>query len=296
MGSLINSITSPFGVKPFKGGPYPDAGLMDKQQQALSGPLPQISDLGALGALPQVYGQIAKMTGVPDFLGNMPSPVAPGTPAQGTANQPGAIAQNAMNMDKQANLANQIAQFDPNKFTSSNQQLFNNMASQNAVDKNTALANIRARLSARGLGDSTSMAAAEAYLQQKYGGNIRNQELGLLQGQQAQQQNALGQQANALGSIYNAQNQRMLQQAGILGQQAQLARENTANSMGQIGNLAAIFTGGRPLGQVFGGGSGPDATEKQNVPLGSDYGLGTGPIMNPYQGVDWGNVNWGLYG
>lgn len=268
---------------------------MDKQQQALSGPLPQISDLGALGALPQIYGQIAKMTGVPDFLGNMPSPVAPGTPAQGTANQPGAIAQNAMNMDKQANLANQIAQFDPNKFTSSNQQLFNNMASQNAVDKNTALANIRARLSARGLGDSTSMAAAEAYLQQKYGGNIRNQELGLLQGQQAQQQNALGQQANALGSIYNAQNQRMLQQAGILGQQAQLARENTANSMGQIGNLAAIFTGGRPLGQVFGHGSG-------ETPPGQDVGAGIGDVFSNFSGapqqpnVDWGNVNWGLYG
>lgn len=278
---IINSITSPLGVKLFPGGPYKDNGFGQKAQQAVTGPMTPISDLGALGQLPQVYGQIAKMTGVPDFLGAMPSPITPGMPAQSNdPNKPGIIATNSINQDRQNTLNQQIANFDPNKFSTPNQNLFNNMASQNAIDKNTALSRIQARLSARGLGDSSSMAAAQAYLEQAYGGNLRNQELGLLENQQGQQQNALLGQANAMGNLYNAQRQRMLDAAGVYNTAGQQAIANNNNSMGQLGGLLSILTGGRPLGDVFGGGS-RDQAAAQDMPI---YGP-SAAYSNPYYGL-----------
>lgn len=285
IGDFFNSLTSPVGVKLFSGGPYADRQFGSQALNAVQN-LPGTNDLGALGGLSQIYSQMAKMYGLPDFVGLMQQPTA-GLPAQSNdPAHPGLIAQNSINQNNAATLAQQEASFDPNKFTPVNQRQFNQQAGDIAQQKQNVMSGVRARLSARGLGDSSTMAAAEAYLQQKYGGITNQTETQMLQGQQGQQQQALQSMAAAVQQMFQDQMNRANQKAGGFQQAGQQAIQTNSNALNQLGNFAGLLAGGGNLGGLLGGGGGGS----------SEPVFGSGAqwyIDNPGFGL--GNVNWGAF-
>jgi len=193
MGSLVNQVTSPVGVRLFKNGPYSDAGHGDQAQHAQQQGNQQIS---------QLIAQLSQMTGVQN----------PQQPTAGATQDPFAL--------------NQVQQGALNQ--------------QNSLDSeamNRIMSKVKANLAGRGLSDSSSMKAAEAYLKQKMVGQISSN-------QQQAGQNAYNSRLNAISQIGNLVNG---QTAGNVNMQQQLGQQATQEhnqSMGQLGSLIGFATGG----------------------------------------------------
>lgn len=238
MSKLVNSITSPVGVKLFSGGPYSDSGHLDQAQKAQETGNSQISNLIA---------QLSQMTGVQN----------PQSPGGGTAAT------------------------DPFSLNPVQQQELNNQNSLSSESYNKILARVKSNLAARGLGDSSSMAAAEAHLK----GLSANQ---VGQNSMMAGQNAYNSRLNSIGTIGNLVNGQTAGNVGLQQQQAQQSTQEHNNSMGQLGGLLGFATGGG-VGSLGG---------KAQQPL-TRPNLGGTPVQSgnsgPAGGTTYGDlpVNWG---
>lgn len=154
MGSFINSITQPItGLKLFPGGPYGDDGKGDKaltnadilQQYGMSflqggGSLPDVQNMGYLQYVPDLLKQMASAYGLGD-------PFAGGT---------GGVQ-------------------DQYSLTGAQGEEFSNTASQINAARKTAVERAKSRLNAQGLGDSTTMAAAEQSINDKFDSMLQSE-------------------------------------------------------------------------------------------------------------------------
>lgn len=201
MGGISNTLTSPLGVKFFKGGPYADAGAGDKMQANLSQYQAQIAP---------IIAQIAKQAGVQD-------------PLSGT---------------------NYATSTDPYGLSLLQQSEVNQQSSVDTKGYQSLLSKVKANLAARGMGDSSTMTAAEAYLGQQLQGQIGTERVQAGQNAYQNRQTALQQIAQILSGQYGAQ-QQVTQQQGAT---ATAARQD---SLTQLGSL---------LGLVFGKGLTKDRT------------------------------------
>lgn len=210
MGSAINSVTSPLGVKLFKGGPYSDAGIGDRQQTNLDAYKAQIAP---------IIEQIALNAGV----------VNPLNP-QG---QSGEFSQ------------------DPYGLSHLQQAEFNRQASEDTQGYESIIKKVKANLSARGLGGSSEMAAADAYLRSQLQAQIGSEHVQAGQQAYAGRQQALQQIAGLLGQTYG-------QQAQVTQGQQQQAVASHESAMQQLGSLLALG--------LYGGGVGPFGSNKAAAP------------------------------
>ncbi len=245
MGGFLNSITSPLGVKLFPGGPYADAGIGDQQAKQAGdfASQQQAAVAGYMKQIAPIIAEIAKSAGV----GN------PLTGEQGASSN------------------------DPYGLSALQQGEVNRQSGEDTTAYEGLLKKIKANLSARGLGGSSEMTAAESYLRtqlQSQKGAER-----LLAGQQAYdaRNQAQGQIANLLQTGlqaktgantagYNAQSQ-------VSAGQKQTAEKSHADAMASIGNLLALG--------MYAGGVGPFAGTKAPQVAGA----ATAPINSAIGGV-----------
>lgn len=236
MGSFLNQLSSPIGVKLFKGGPYADAGAGDKMQGNLQQYMAQIAPLIA---------QIAQNAGVT----NPQTGQGPSTP-----------------------MAGGTAAGDPYGLTALDQGEVNRQAGVDQQTYQKILNSVKADLSARGMTDSSVMTAAESYLKSQLSTQMGSERL--LAGQNALQnrQNALGQIAQLLSGQYGAQ-QQVTQQQGAT---AEKARADSMTQLGSLlgifGGNTNMFGMGPKTAQPAGynpaaGGVGEFGTPLQYGPL-----------------------------
>jgi len=256
MGSFANNLTSPIGVKLFKGGNYSDSGHGDQAQKAQQQGSQQIS---------QLIAQLAHLTGVQNPQAQQ-NPMYPngGNPSDPASSQ------------------------DPFSLNPAQQGALNQQNSLDSEAMNRIMSKAKANLAARGLGDSSSMKAAEAYLKQKMVGQISSN-------QQQAGQNAYNSRLNAISQIGNLVNG---QTAGAVNMQQQLGQQATQEhnqSMSQLGGLLGFATGGG-----FGGGRTMGTPPiRQNLGGTTVQSGNSGPAGQMEYGDlpagQWGNIyqNWG---
>lgn len=260
-GDLLNTVTAPLGLKLLPGGPYPDAGKLDQAQGAINSYSP-IQNLGALSGLPQMYSQLARQNGLPDPFADMiksqyTQPL--NTTAGGAMGQPagstGVAPQYANEWWNQSYTPSQ-SQYD---LSAPTQRLLNQEQSNIGGQHQAAWQRIKANLAARGLGDSSTMAAAQAYLDQTYGNQATTAE-NQVRAAEADRKTQLSQYlANALTQLYNAQRQHSLDQAGIFQNQGALSAAQSNNTMNFYRNLMAPFAA-QGASSLFGGAGGAGGT------------------------------------
>lgn len=242
LGDLFNPITSIAGVKLFPGGPYPDAGLGDKQAQQAQAYMAQLAP---------VIAQIAQMAGVAN-------PLNPQASAQAT--NPAAFGPTGPN---------------PYALSPLQQSALNQQLSTDTTVYDKIMGQVKADLAARGMSDSSTMTAAQAYLKTQLA-NQQGQE-SVQAGQNAYQnkQGALQQIAGLLGQGYGAQ-------AAATASQKASAEQATANAQGQIGSLLGL---GLWAGGVLPGAGGKQAQTPVGTPPFSGY-LGGGA----FPGIDLSSI------
>lgn len=231
MGGFANTLTSPLGVKLFKGGPYADAGAADAMQRNLDAYKAQIAP---------IISQLASGAGVAN-------------PITG-----------------QAGVA------DPFSLSPFQQSEVNQQAGADRQGYDAILSKVKANLSARGLGGSSEMAAAEAYLGQQLQGQLGSERIQAGQNAFQNRQQAMQQIAQLLSGQLGQQQQ--ITQAG--GQAAAAGRQN---SLSQLGAL---------LGLAFGGGGGLFGKQDQspviwNATGGGSQAAGVDPntLFSTFQGT-----------
>lgn len=253
MGGFINQLTSPIGVKLFSGPPYADAGAGDKMQGNLQQYMQQIAPI--IASIAQQAGVVNPLTGQTTGV-----PMAGGT-------TPG----------------------DPYGLSALDQAAVNKQAGIDSQTYQKILSTMKANLSARGMGDSSTMAAAEQYLQSQLSTQIGGEQLQAGQNAFQNRQNALGQIAQLLSGQYGAQQ-------GVAQQQGQLAMQKQQQSMTQLGSLLGLAAGGTNMFGMWPKSTPPIAGGMSNPAAGQNT---SGAGIPPGQGIAslLGNFNWGsIYG
>lgn len=274
MGSLLNTISSPFGIKLSKGGPYPDGGALDRQQDQAApmakvgndliqqgSHLPGLQDMGFLQYLPQIFQSLSALTGTPNPLAGGGGGIVGGGGQMGVG--PGGNGQAGQNMGAQRNpsSANEMhgelnqSNQSPYALNPVQQSQLNQQNSQTSQDYQRTMARIKANLAARGLTHSSHMDAASAYLKNQMLKQQNTNRAGAQYGAYQNRLDTTNQFGNMLSSIYGQQAQRQSQLLGQgqnlvapqlqnTGAQAQMAQQNTANSQAQLGSLLGAGFGG----------------------------------------------------
>ncbi len=268
MAGVINSITSPLGVKLFKGGPYPDAGIGDQQ-----GDLAKKGEANAaqyMAQLAPIIAQIAQAAGVAN-------PLEKGSTGQ---------------FDK-----------DPYGLSPLQQAAANQEQGITADSYDQIMSKVKANLSARGLGGSDVVTAAEAYLQKQMQGQLGQERVAAGENAYQNRQAAQQQIAQLLGSGYGAQQGALGNTQNVLESQKQAAIQSHQASMQQLGSLLALgLYGGKvgPFGaQKAGAGSGGNVNmgwDPSNNMFGGTGGMGANPGATSGSGY-LGDINWqSIYG
>jgi len=280
MGSFINTLLSPIGIKPFSGGPYGDRELG-------SAALNKADQLGKYGtglveggqkqtdtyqnALLQLFSQLANQNGVGDpykYAGKSDADIAAMKTQEATGGAP---------------------QSDPFKLNGPFLTDYNNKTGLINQARQAALSRMKSDLSRRGLPNST-YSAAEQHLNDLFDTHVQNQ-------LNTSAQNAFGSKNNALAALisgaFTGAGQGLNETGmggGFLGNQintitgqagAAQQRTNQGNS-DLMGGLGLIF-GGVP---GLGGRSSPTSNVNMGNPLanfGAAYGPGGqfGPTYGP---------------
>lgn len=233
MSGFVNQLTSPLGVKLFSGGPYADNGIGD-QQGALA-QQGQANTEQFLAQLAPIIAQIAQAAGVAN-------------PLEKGAAAPFATDPYGLSPLQQASLNEEQS------------------ITTDAYDK--IMSKVKANLSARGLGNSSALTAAETYLQKQMQGQLGQERVAAGQNAYGNRQNALGQIGQLLGTGYGAQQNSLGQQQNVLESQKQTALQSNQNAMSQLGSALALG--------LYGGKIGPFA---------KPAGLPQGGILNATQSV-----------
>ncbi len=272
MGSLVNSVTAPLGVKLFSGGPYSDRGLSDASMAA-SKPL-------------QAAGT--------NFLNLSQGQAGAGNPYAGLFNQIGQ--ESGVNTPFGGTAGNTAT---PGALSGSYLDTFNNLKGHTEKARQNALSQLNSHLSARGLGDSSEARAHQAYLNSQFDNHLSDT-MSQLQGQQHQERlqtlqsfiNSLQGMAGLGGNLIsgNVQN---------LNQNAQAATQRTNQGNAALGSAIGLGLGaGGVTPSAF---SSPFQSQQmftQNSPISSGGynpytqtgGLpGGGPWQSPFQ------QNWNQY-
>ncbi len=246
-GDLFNTVLQPVGIKPFPGGPYPDAGHLDQAQNAINTNTP-ITNLGALGGLPQIYSSLARQSGLPDPFADMAkSQWAQNNPAQGNPGQAPQLASNEWFQQPYTPSQSLTDLSDPT------QRLLNQEQSGIAGNAQAGWSRVKASLAARGLSDQ--IPAMEAYYHQN-AANQGTQAENQVRASEADRKTQLSQYlASALTQLYNAQRQHSLDQSGIFQNQGALSAAESNNTMNFYKNLLAPFAA-QGASSLFGGSGG----------------------------------------
>lgn len=267
IGSFFNTALAPVGIKPFSGGPYADAGKLDQAQGAINNYTP-INDLGALSGLPQIYSQLAQQNGLADpFSEMMKSQWQQNNPAQGNPGQAPQLGANEWFQQPYTPSQN------PNDLSQPTQRYLNQKQSDIGGAHQAAWQNIKANLSARGLGDSNTLAAAQAYLDQAYGGQAQQAETTVRGAEQDRKIQLSEYLANALTQLYNAQRQHSLDQSGIFQNQGALSAAQNNNNMNFFRSLLAPFAA-QGVSSFMPGGGGATSGLNAGAGSGGAYGVG----------------------
>jgi hypothetical protein len=262
MSSFANQLTSPLGIKLFRGGPYGDNQAGDKMAAVNDQQLKLSQEY--MAKLAPIIAQIANSAGVT----------------------------NPMN-GQQGQFSNDLYGLNPLQQASVNQQ-----ASIDTEAYDNILRKVRANLSARGMADSSTMAAAEVYLQKQMVNQVSSNRVQAGQNAYNSRIGALDQIAGLLGGGYGQQQQVLGQKQNTLqyqGQVAQQSQNDAMRNLGQAIGLGVFGAGGGFNNKPVGGGV-PNGGQ---VP-GSAAGGQPGAMQNPYfQGLpqQLGQVNWSsIYG
>lgn len=292
-GQGINQLTSPFGVKLFPGGPYPDKGLEDKalqyadllggagkQQltQAQTG-LPALSNMGALGMMPGIIGEQAAASGVTN----------PFTGQGGTSN--------------------------PYAIQPYQQTAYNDLAQSVNEGRQSSINNLRTQLASQGINDPRAIAAAEAQINAGHDKQLADIQANFQSQAYQNRQNTLGQFESLIPQLYGAQQQSQQQAFGnaqnLMGapmgayenaadRATRMYLYNMLNQGGLLGNLLGYGMNpyqnpltGQPYqlpgqGQPYLGGTTGGGMSGQPMP-GQTPPLETGDLNQPYQGYDFSN-------
>ena len=229
--SFVNTVTSPFGVKLFKGGPYNGRDSMYNAQDIYA----------------QLAGQGQNMLGS-DYLANGGENSLQGQMAKTTRNLVGATN-------------------NPQSLSKTQTARVNQMTGDTAKQMNAALSSVRQTLASRGITSGAALAAAEARIRQAYQGQGEAQNTQYTE--TAHQQNLAN--IAALLSALTGQYQMgtglltggaggQMQTGQQLSQEAQQAYQNFFST---LGTLASGGMGGGVPWRV-GAASGPAATQGVN--------------------------------
>lgn len=265
---LVNSVGGLVGIKPFKGGPYPDAGKGDvlaqqaqdyatQQQQAVAQYMAQIAP---------IIASIAQNAGIanPTLSTGPASQRTPGTAPQTT---------------------------DPYGLSPLQQAQVNQQAGVDTQAKNAIMQKIKANLSARGLGDSSVLSAAEAYLDQQLAGQLGSERVQAGQNAFNTRENAQMQIAQLLAGALQAQTGANTQGFGALSGATQNQQQTALNahqeSMTNLGNILGFFA--PQLGNIGRTGSAPfNPNDQFGTGVGNVQPLpffGNSNFMQPVSGV-----------
>jgi len=278
MGTLLNTLGSPLGIKIAKGGPYPDAGNLDKQS-AQAKPLadvgnsllqqgshlPGLGEMGVLQYLPQIFAALAAQTGAANPLAstNGYGLTGTGTGPNGENYATDDTGQRHMykkvnGVDVETPISEQQAQSTPSNPFSLNpiqQSQLNQQQSQTSQDVKNAMARVRANLAARGLTNSSHANAAETYLRNEMlkrqntnrasaGYNAYQSRLDTTNQFGSMLNNIFGQQQQRQNSLLGNAQSLISPQLQNTGAQANLAQQNSQNAGGPLGQLAGAYFGG----------------------------------------------------
>lgn len=195
-------------------------------------------------------------------------------------------------------LTGQGGQFtnDPYGLSALDQAGLNKQSSIDTQAYDQIMQRVKANLTARGMGDSSTMQAAQAYLGQQLQGQIGSERIQAGQNAYQNRQNAMQQIAQLLGQGFGAKQQ-------ATGTQLQNATSMNQQAMSQLGSLLALgmYAGGvGPFGAAAAkpGGDTPNINSATNYGA-SPGGQGWNPSWGP--GSDWGGgvfntmqpINWG---
>lgn len=203
MGSFINSITSPIGVKLFSGGPYPDNGKTDQLAK-------NAQDFQA--QLQPIIAAIAQAAGINMGGGTVPA-----------AQQP-----------------------DPYSLSPLQQGEVNQQASIDREARDKILSTVKAHLSSAGFTDSSTMTAAEAYLDSQLAGQQGAERVQAGENAYQNRMSGLAQIAQLFSQGFGATQQ-------ATGAQAQQATTAHANAMNQLGAALALAGSMGAFGKGFPG-------------------------------------------
>lgn len=283
MGSMINSITQPFGVKFFGGSNYADGGAGDRQQaindQQLA--LAEKSKQEQMALAQQFIAQLAPMIQQISQGAGVDNPLVAGDQGQ-FGNDPYGLSP--------------LQQAASNRDASITSQAYDRIMSK-----------VGANLSSRGLWDSSAKTAADLFLQKSLQADLGSQRIQAGQNAYTNRQNAMGDIGNLLAQSYGAQQNALTggtagvqnafsQRQNITAQQGQTAQMAQQQAMGNLGQLlgAGLYYGG--VGP-FGRQARPSAMAGGQSPLPIS---GMQPLQNSaFQGTPetFANVNWGsIYG
>ena len=214
MAGPINSLLAPVGIRPFSGGPYPDAGLGDKSQQA-SAPL-QSAGQGLLDqaktAIPNLFSQYSGTTGVLN-------------PLTGKPGEAGGVG--------------------PYKLSPTHLANYNNQASIINAARKQAISNLNANYGGRGIGASKGQMKALTQQVNNYAdshlNDVYNQ---IVQAAHKEQIDAL---SNLFGqaNTMNAQGGNLISgNVGNLNTQAAAATQRTNQGNSALGSALGTAIGG----------------------------------------------------
>lgn len=272
MGSLVNSVTAPLGVKLFSGGPYSDRGLSDASMAA-SKPL-------------QAAGT--------NFLNLSQGQAGPGNPYANLYNQIGN--ESGVNTPFGGIAGNSVT---PGELTGSYADMYGNLKGHVEKARANALSQLNSHLSARGLGDSSEARAHQAYLNSQFDNHLSDT-MSQLQGQQHQERlSTLQNFINSLQGMAGLGGNLISGNVSNLNQNAQAAQQRTQQGNAALGSAIGLGLGAGGV-SPFGGSSGfgMGSPFSQNAPITSggynpftDTGglPGGGPWQSPFQ------QNWNQY-
>ena len=281
IGSFINTVLAPVGIKPFKGGPYADDSLGDAALKA-SAPLQtagtnflnlsQGKTSGPTDPYADLFSQLAYQSGVNSPFATSTTDVSsnPTGAYVGPAGTPAA----------------------PGTLSGAYLDQFNNYKSHMMKALNDHLGAHTADYSKRGLSGSTADDAQQAYIKSLYNNHLNDLEAQLGGAQHNERLQTLNDFIQKMQGFGNQGAGMVLGNVQNLNTNANAATQRTNNANSQLGGFASLFT----PGGLFGGGLGskPSSASGGNSG-GSMYGPPesmanyNSPATNPYLANEWWN-------
>lgn len=280
MGQIANTITSPFGVKLFSGGPYADRGMGDKQlaQGEKMGKIGEDLLSGFGGNMNQLMSLMSQLSGLPGFGGG-------GAGGGGMGGGAGLVGANhdwgaagafpgfggsAPNGRMPGGTGGGRG-FDPFGLAPHQEQAQNLFADQMNQGRQSALSQAQHGFNQRGITDPRASAALMARTNMGANQAIAGNRQGLMNNAFDTRMNTLSSLQDRIFNMGQMGVNLMGGQSDIYGQSAQRATTMSDNAMDSLGSVLG-FAGANPNLQNFFKSQVRSPTKKRGTKIKGDYG------------------------